>query len=91
MTDVILGVVTGLITGAAYALLGYAAAKRKNDKMDFDAGQFGTTVAIGAIAGGVFGFQGINFGPDVIDNFVTLSGSVGFIYTLKKLGKIALG
>lgn len=90
MTEVLVGVVTGLVTGFAYALAGYGAAYRQNPKTAFNDRNFMTSVVTGAIAGAVLGSQGISFGENVIQNFTALSSQFGLVYTLKKLARLII-
>lgn len=85
--SVVLKGIHGMVLGAVGQALGYYS--RTDRKEEFSKTKFGSSVLIGGVAGAVLGFSGITFDDAVIDNFVTLSVSVGIPETLKRIFKLA--
>jgi len=49
----------GALGGVGWAVLGYARAKQKDSKTEFDGFHFGKTIVVGAIIGGYAAYTGM--------------------------------
>jgi len=81
-----MGLIYGIVGGVGWGILGFARAKQKDSKTDFDTFQFGKTVAIGA----VLGFYGAYVGMP-IDMVATTSFALTATAIVDKLFNIVVG
>lgn len=89
MAELILGATLGLLSGAAYGLVGWTAAKRAKPDAQFEFAPFASSLVIGGLAGAVLGAQNVSFDLGVIEGFRLLAENFGVVFALKKVLKIA--
>lgn len=84
MTDFVLNVFGGLVTGAIYSFLGTWAS---SEKEGFNINKFGSSLLVGVVAGSLYGASGISFSESAIDAWVAMLPTFGLTATLQKLVK----
>ena len=58
MLEILYSVFAGIVAGATYGITSFIKKKAKDDSPDFELSKLGTTVIIGAIAGGTMAVVG---------------------------------